>query len=70
MSEIKQADRVRHKVILLNGGVPMNVLEINANQVKCSHFEGPNQILKETWFDKDDLEIIIYGEGGFTNPND
>ena len=67
MIAIKTGDQVKHKHQIINGGLAMNVLEIENEQALCDYFEGVEMIDKQKWFDIKDLEIVIYGDGGFKN---
>lgn len=49
MTQIKTGDKARHKKLLLNGGLAMNVLDVKNNQALCEYFEGVEQIHKQTW---------------------
>lgn len=70
MRQIQEGDKVRHKTIIMNGGLAMNVLKIENGKALCEHFEGPDGIHKQTWVDLSELEVIIYGDGGFKNPGE
>ena len=66
MAIINVGDKVRHKKIpTINGGLAMNVYEVEGTRALCEHFESKEGIHKQDWFDTNDLEVVIYGEGGF-----
>ena len=55
-------DSVRHKTLLINGNVPMNVLDVKDNQAFCDYFDNDeDQTNKQKWFDLVNLEKVIYG---------
>lgn len=59
---------MRDRARRMNGGLAMNVMEVSEHHVLCEHLEGPEMIHKQTWVDKSQVEVIIYGNGGFKNP--
>jgi hypothetical protein len=68
MLQIQAGDKVRHKKMPdINGGLAMNVSNIKNTKALCDYFEGEEVIHKQDWFDTDELEIVIFGEGGFRN---
>ena len=67
MTSIKVGDKVRHRYRPLNGGLAMNVLNVEDERAYCDFFEGPELINKQDWFPFEELELIIYGDGGFRN---
>ncbi|MFL5741921.1 MAG: hypothetical protein ACJ75B_16985 [Flavisolibacter sp.] len=62
--EIETGDRVRHKEVLLNGGLAMNVTDTTDTQAQIEYFDNEG-VNKQTWVDKTDLEIIHKVDGGF-----
>jgi len=67
MIPIKAGDSVRHKKKLINRGLEMTVIEVRGDEAQCDHFEPPEAEHKTSWLKTDDLEIIVYGTGGFKN---
>lgn len=45
----------------------MTVIEVRGDEAQCDHFEPPEAEHKTSWLKTDDLEIIVYGTGGFKN---
>lgn len=70
MTEIKKGDQVRHKNILMNGGVPMNVIDVKSEQALCDYFEGSDMIHKQNWIDLSQLDKVVYGNGSTPNNED
>lgn len=67
MENINPGDQVRHKHLLYNNGLSMNVSEVENDKALCDFFDGPEMEHKQEWFHKNDLEIVRYGDGGFRN---
>jgi len=57
----KQGDFVRHKTRILNGGIPMTVIEVGGQHAKCSFICGSEGDHKEEWFSFDELVVVKYG---------
>ena len=64
MRKIEIDDKVRHKSVLVNNGFPMNVLDVKDDKALCYYLD-IKSIPQDDWFDTNDLEVIIYGEGEF-----
>lgn len=43
----------------------MTVLDKLEDKAQCDFFDGKEMINKQDWFNLEDLEIVIYGDGGF-----
>ena len=67
MEEIIQAgDNVRHRTQKnINGGLVMSVDDTNETHALCSHFKGEETVYTQTWFPKEDLELVNKVDGGF-----
>ena len=65
MTDIKKGDQVRHKTLFMNGGVPMNVIDVKDGQALCNYFEGKDMIDKQTWIELPQLDKVIYGSNDF-----
>jgi|GEM_PF-3600277 len=65
MAPIRSGDYVKHKSLFINGGLAMNVIEVEGSRALCEYFEGAEQIHKQTWFSVNDLEVVTFGDGGF-----
>ena len=70
MTIINEGDKVKHKILLISGGLAMNVLEVSDSKALCDFFEDTEMINKQAWFDFDDLEVVIYGDSGFKNASE
>lgn len=60
--KFRKGNYVRHKNLSINAAVPMSIEDITEKQVKCSHFTSHKGEMKTEWFDKTDLELVVYGE--------
>lgn len=58
MNKIEIGDIVSHKFILLDDDLGMTVIEVNSQKALCGYFGGAESVYVETWFLKEDLEII------------
>lgn len=67
MTEIKKGDQVRHKKVLMNGGVPMHVFDVKNGQALCEYFEGAEMIHKQNWIDLSQLDKVVYGNSETPN---
>ena len=67
MTPIKSGDYVKHRTLFVNGGLAMNVIDVEEGKALCEYFDGAEQIHKQAWFSVDDLEVVTFGDGGFRN---
>lgn len=64
--QIQTGDVVKHKTIIMNGGLGMNVIDTTDNQALVDYFD-IDSVNRQKWIDKTDLEIIHKNDGGFRN---
>ena len=67
MKKIKEGDRVRHKDVLINGGLDMPVLEVQNDLAMCNYLDPKDKAFKDAWFKVVDLVLVHEGDGGFRN---
>lgn len=64
MEQIEVGDKVRHKTLIVNGGLGMNVSDVTEDKTLCEYFD-ENAVHKKQWFEMKDLTITNKAEGGF-----
>ena len=58
MKQFNKGGYVRHKNLIVNGGVPMLVKDVKDQQVQCYFFYGKNGIDKLCWFSFEDVAHV------------
>lgn len=65
MNTIDLGDKVRHKFDNSYNALQMEVREIEDDKILCDYFDNTEKLMKEKWFNENELEVVQKAEGGF-----
>lgn len=65
MNTIDLGDKVRHKSDNSYNALQMEVREIENDKILCDYFDNTEKLMKEKWFNENELELVQKAEGGF-----
>jgi hypothetical protein len=65
MNTIEFGDKVRHKSDNKYNALQMEVKEIETGKILCDYFDNTEKVMKEKWFNENELELVQKAEGGF-----
>ncbi len=65
MNKIDLGDKVRHKTDNTFNALQMEVKEMEESKILCDYFDNTEKVMKEKWFNENELELIQKAEGGF-----
>lgn len=65
MNTIDLGDKVRHKSDNSYNALQMEVREIEDDKILCDYFDNTEKVMKEKWFNENELELVQKAEGGF-----
>ena len=65
MNTIDLGDKVRHKSDNSYNALQMEVREIEDDKILCDYFDNTEKLMKEKWFNENELELVQKAEGGF-----
>jgi len=65
MNTIDLGDKVRHKSDNSYNALQMEVREIEDDKILCDYFDNTEKLMKEKWFNENEIELVQKAEGGF-----
>ncbi len=65
MNTIDFGDKVKHKSDNSYNALQMEVREIEDGKILCDYFDNTEKLMKEKWFNENELELVQKAEGGF-----